>query len=68
MSDAECARIGGNARRWFLSNKEGFANRVNAAASGCDFRLGKRNTVSTCARAEAPGTRRHAVADVRGMG
>jgi Glycosyl transferases group 1 len=31
MSDAECRRIGANARRWFVSNKEGFADRVNAA-------------------------------------
>lgn len=31
MSDAECRRIGANARRWFLGNKEGFADRVNAA-------------------------------------
>jgi hypothetical protein len=31
MSDAEYRRIGANARRWFVSNKEGFANRVNAA-------------------------------------
>jgi hypothetical protein len=31
MSDEECRRIGANARRWFVSNKEGFANRVEAA-------------------------------------
>ena len=31
MSDAECARIGGNAREWFLRNKEGFSDRISAA-------------------------------------
>jgi hypothetical protein len=31
MSDAECVRIGGNARRWFLNNKQSFAMRLEAA-------------------------------------
>jgi hypothetical protein len=31
MSDVECARIGGNARRWFLDNKQSFSTRLEAA-------------------------------------
>ena len=31
MSDAECARIGGNARAWFLDNKRSFVERLEAA-------------------------------------
>jgi len=31
MSDDECVRIGGNARRWFLNNKQSFSKRLEAA-------------------------------------
>jgi hypothetical protein len=32
MTEAECADLGGNARRWFLENKAGFPERLRAAA------------------------------------
>jgi hypothetical protein len=31
MSDAECLRIGGNARDWFLGNKDSFSQRLETA-------------------------------------
>jgi hypothetical protein len=31
MSDAECARLGTNARNWFVRNKEAFTGRLDAA-------------------------------------
>lgn len=31
MSETECARLGDNARRWFLANKRGFPTRLAAA-------------------------------------
>ena len=47
MSDAECVRIGGNARDWFLDNKDSFTQRLETALRA----LPSASRASTCSGA-----------------